>query len=279
MQDLTSTLAKQLALRTQLAAIVDAGDIFVKVTYLLEGDGPCGLIAYDAVTNIMARIANPDYSILSEVLELCPEAERAALQEVALKHVKAMHAKFHALFTGRGDYVASLEMFETLRCFNPSRINDFDDSEVHRMVRNGPFLPGRPNMVKRGFLKKELPAYRSLANEHKLDVNSKPAAILRWWKKNEKSLPSWTEALRCALLYQPSEASVERVFSLLKSMFPDDRQSSVLQTIETALFVRVNRGEAGKVEVDDCDGDGSDDSDDNDDQGDDDVAVIESDND
>ena len=64
--------------------------------------------------------------------------------------------------------------------------------------------------------------------------------ILDWWKQNELALPCWAAALRKVLLVQPSSAASERVFSLVKSSFNPQQQSSLQDYIETSLMLQYN---------------------------------------
>ena len=47
---------KMSRLKVELAAVIDAGEQFVKATYLLERDGPLALKCYEIVHNLFAGI-------------------------------------------------------------------------------------------------------------------------------------------------------------------------------------------------------------------------------
>lgn len=81
-------------------------------------------------------------------------------------------------------------------------------------------------------LKAELPTYLAKA----ADVSP-----LDWWKSNATELPCWSAAARKALLVQPSSAASERVFSLLKSSFGDQQDSSLQDYIEASLILQYNK--------------------------------------
>ena len=43
-------------LKLELAVVVDAGECFMKITYMLEGDGPLAFHAYELASNVIASI-------------------------------------------------------------------------------------------------------------------------------------------------------------------------------------------------------------------------------
>jgi len=52
---------KKAFLQMELAAVVDAGEPFVKSTYTLKGDGPLVFKCYDNIQVLKAGIDNPHY--------------------------------------------------------------------------------------------------------------------------------------------------------------------------------------------------------------------------
>ena len=64
---------------------------------------------------------------------------------------------------------------------------------------------------------------------------------LEFWKCRKKLSP-WTTFAHLCYLVQPSSATVERAFSILKSIY-DNKQTKCLQsTAEGNLKIRLNRG-------------------------------------
>ena len=61
LNDILTDSVKKIQLRMELAAIIDAGDYFVKGTYNLEGDGPLALTTYEEVRKIYTFIGLPNY--------------------------------------------------------------------------------------------------------------------------------------------------------------------------------------------------------------------------
>ena len=85
-------------------------------------------------------------------------------------------------------------------------------------------------------LKSELPKYMARAK----DID-KEVCPLNWWKQNQDDLPVWSREAKKVFLLQPSSASVERVFSLLKSSFGDKQETALQDYIEVSLMLQYNR--------------------------------------
>ena len=57
----------------------------------------------------------------------------------------------------------------------------------------------------------------------------------------EVELVHWQDAVRKAILVQPSSAASERVFSLLAVCFNDEQRSALAETVEASVMLRFNR--------------------------------------
>ena len=98
-------------------------------------------------------------------------------------------------------------------------------------------------------LKKELPPYVAAAAHapdfDKADVAEFTEAVLRWWRTNGNSFPTWAKAVRIVFAFSPNSAACERVFSLLKRMFGEEQLSALADYIRAALMVRFNERYVG----------------------------------
>ncbi len=63
---------------------------------------------------------------------------------------------------------------------------------------------------------------------------------LKWWSQNHVNLATLSREASKIFLIQPSSASVERVFSLLKCTFRDHQDSSLQDYIEASLMLQFN---------------------------------------
>ena len=64
----------------------------------------------------------------------------------------------------------------------------------------------------------ELPRYLAVADGADLQTEEEK---LQWWSRNDANLPNWSSMVKKVLLVQPSSASTERVFSIMKNFFSD----------------------------------------------------------
>jgi hypothetical protein len=65
-------------------------------------------------------------------------------------------------------------------------------------------------------------------------------SLQRFWA--EYSSGSWAKFAFLCYLLQPSSASVERVFSVLKYIYTDVMENSLTETTQTKLMLRFNHG-------------------------------------
>ena len=98
------------------------------------------------------------------------------------------------------------------------------------------------------------PTRSELIRKRKVDSNPPPKGkrraggegstepkTLTFWNGHEDDLPNWSKAARQVLLVQPSSASSERVFSLLRNSFGERQHSSLQDYIEASLMLQYNK--------------------------------------
>ena len=89
----------------------------------------------------------------------------------------------------------------------------------------------------------ELAAYQIQSNECLWsDMKDKEVLenIIEFWSER-KSLPAWREFAPLSYLLQPTSASVERAFSMLKYIYTDQQSVSMVDLIKTTLMLRYNK--------------------------------------
>ena len=84
-------------------------------------------------------------------------------------------------------------------------------------------------------LKGKMPLYIAKTADISEDMDP-----LEWWKLNAGELPYWSLAAHKVLVLQPSSATAERVFSLLKGSFSDQQEGSLQDYIDTLLLLQYN---------------------------------------
>ena len=85
--DFFSHLNKVISLKLELAALVDVGKVFVKATYILEGDGPLVLSCFEtlqAVSNACQNVHLPNvHAVAVAIVNQDPTQNVGALEQEA----------------------------------------------------------------------------------------------------------------------------------------------------------------------------------------------------
>mmetsp|Transcript_5744 Transcript_5744/g.12565 ORF Transcript_5744/g.12565 Transcript_5744/m.12565 type:complete len:212 (-) Transcript_5744:253-888(-) len=100
-------------------------------------------------------------------------------------------------------------------------------------------------------LLRELPTYLSAAQGFTIDHSDAKAfteGVLGWWANNGTKFPVWAEAAQIVFSFTPNSAAAERVFSLLKLFFGDDRVLALGDVIQDTLMLNYNQRKAGHAE-------------------------------
>lgn len=94
--------------------------------------------------------------------------------------------------------------------------------------RNFPFLDN-DNIIAN--LAQELPDYLAAADGV---VMANEEEKLAWWAAHSGTLLHWPDVVKTLLVTQPSSASAERVFSLLKNVFNDQQDNALEDSLEAS---------------------------------------------
>ena len=70
-------------------------------------------------------------------------------------------------------------------------------------------------------------------------------ALLKWWKLNHPTIPTWAKAARMIFAMMCSSATSERVFSLVESMFGSDSLSSLADQLQGSVMLKYNKRQVG----------------------------------
>ena len=65
--------------------------------------------------------------------------------------------------------------------------------------------------------------------------------MLLFWRRNHRKFPTWAKAACIIFAMTPNSAGAERVFSLMKAMFGDDRSLSLTDLLEGSLMLKYNK--------------------------------------
>ena len=223
---------KLIHVKLELASVVDWGEVFVKATYNLEGDGPLAFTCYEEVQKVVAAVRvghTPNTEAVIRAISTHTSTQQR-LRAYAKSCVQG------ALQYFKNQLESSLEVpllaFKAVQIFNPHKLATLKPDVSH--VNSLRVIPAfEDSELER--LKAKLPTYIA-----KADGISSDLSALEWWKLNSMDLPSWSIGLKKVLAMQPSLAAAERVFSLLSRGFGDLQENSLTDYIEASIMLRFN---------------------------------------
>ena len=76
-------------------------------------------------------------------------------------------------------------------------------------------------------------------------VQEYTADLLKWWKINHPTIPTWAMAARIVFAFTSSSAASECVFSLVESMFGRERKSSLADQLQGSVMLKYNKRQIG----------------------------------
>ena len=216
--DFFADLNKVISLKLELAALIDVGEVFVKATYVLEGDGPLVLSCFETlqgVCNACQNVHLPNvHAVAVAIVDADPAQNVAALEQEAKRSVQPAIEWFLRKF--------NVELHDTLSTFKAARIMCPVTVQWLRptpanveALRQFPFLDSNDVI---NDLVTEMPKYLAAAQDVIMACEEDK---VKWWRQQSDNLPHWSSAVMKVLLVQPSSAAAERVFSILNSSFND----------------------------------------------------------
>lgn len=227
------------AVQLEMAAVVDAGEIFVRSTYNLEGDGPLALVAYQVIKAVQASVEMaifPQLTALCKVLSPNDAQNQANLRGYGIQCTQPGIQHFLKKFVGVDGAPAQFEkqmsFFKLASFFHPCTMADKRPSaeEFRDAMSAQPVVAELANSIF-----PEVPLYAAVVED--LDDSVQP---LKWWRRHAGDLPNLYKAVKIILLIQPSSAASERVFSLLNALISSRQDRSLEETLEATLMARMN---------------------------------------
>ncbi|KAK3737632.1 hypothetical protein QZH41_006457 [Actinostola sp. cb2023] len=232
-------------LELELAAFVDGGNHFVSATYYLEGDGPLVFSCYERLATVSHSVALANYPNVEGV------ARRQANGNVPVFNQLVARAKA-CINPGLQFYQrkVSQEFYDIVRAFRSARLCcPVQVQQLHPTVASVEELRKFSFLDDDGIIQgltPELPRYMAIADGTALETEEEK---LLWWSRNgEATLPNWSSAVKKVLLVQPSSASAERVFSLMKNFFGNQQDAALEETVEASVMLRYNQNQRRKVQ-------------------------------
>lgn len=128
------------------------------------------------------------------------------------------------------------------RLFDPTLAQQMAPSDVDELFGVVASLREHVSLEK---MKAEMPAYLAAAKDvtfERDDVQAYTTNVLAFWRNaSEVHIGEWKKAARIIFAFSPNSATCERVFSLMKKMYPEGRDCVLADHLQASLMMRYNK--------------------------------------
>lgn len=134
------------------------------------------------------------------------------------------------------------EMCRLLQAFDPSMSSQVDSKWLDELCNFPMFATA--SKVK---LKSELSTYKSLAKSWVINhgsVTTFSDQVLSFWASSSSDITEWAKAAQLTFTLSPNSAACERTFSVLDSMFGENRSLSLADALQASVMLRQNGDQA-----------------------------------
>ena len=214
-------------IKVQLAGRKDIADCLAAVTYKAESDrADVMLDMYELWTDTMAAFKEPKWEALTSAVATRPGIQQldAMIDYIKEKKREAQHYADNVV-----NAVLPLPLFEAAYFCKPAVIKDADTVKVDAALRLSKVFSAEWWAA----LMAELPRYKQEA------AAPSDLTTLPWWISRRRALPEWYAAVRRLVTIKPTSAASERLFSMVKNLFPDVRNRASDKLVETTIRLRL----------------------------------------
>jgi hypothetical protein len=250
------------ALVIQLMAAYDGGLQFFKATTFFEGTGFLAPFVYaylKMLRGVVEKVdrSNQPVSTLPNVFSLIQQAPGHVNRNVVWVDAKAVLQPGFAYFRRHlidmtedskvRQFKKACELFAFAQLFHPiygKKLMEEPGFSLEGILRRettrGVLEVLGPNIL--DDLKKDFPLLVSAFERNvAVDVKYTPATVVKWWKEIGGNVGAWAAAARLFTLLQPSEASCERLFSILRHSVDDSQERMLEDQVELRVRVRFSK--------------------------------------
>lgn len=229
-------------LRLDFAIIKDTGRRIADFTNAYEGDGFLAPHAYDAWNEVRDHLQNvigangnpplvPTVRIVAQSIAPNDIVEQNRLVALAVAKAVIVAQKMERDSVTR--FRDTLNLFEASRNLNFRFVKDNTIEALNVAIESVQFIPLAVPIFNQ--LKAELNAYKKIADKCDREMDT-------WvfWRTYYLALPIWYKVAADVALIMVSSAGVERVFSLLTTMFDKQQERALNDYKEAAVRIRYN---------------------------------------
>ncbi len=261
---------RKLTVGLELVLLEQLGGGLATATYYLEGDGFLSPYAWRMITRVRNTVTElvadqDDNAILLLLREFAAKHKgtlRDAERDVLIAEVwkkRTVLSDYFATSISR-TMSAQLELFKGLSVLDPEQFVAMTATEVVArlggLVAGEQLVQGKDRRVKglKGFdlrirtlLVAEMMVYKGHAEPFAAKLaamkpNERPYALWQWWwtLRSEQGMVTWFQLACQAVLLQPSSATIERFFSVVKGRTSAQQTNEDAETLETRAMAMWN---------------------------------------
>jgi hypothetical protein len=246
----------------QCCAVYDASDFFVKTVYFLEGSSFMAPFVWNRLEQLrlfvdsVSKCAQPS-TRLPNVCAILKQSALPSQKWGAVKKVIAPGFKyFNDHFVNQEkdskarDFKNALALFKFAAIFHPKQAKEMiskKEFNLDEFMANG-FVKAILCNLGPGFLGELKADFGCFVERLEKTVTSEskftPDELVTWWSTHGGICRSWAAAARLFALLQPSEASVERAFAMMRAAVGDLQEHMMEDMVELRLRKQYKRKEA-----------------------------------
>ena len=242
-------------LRTELAVLLDAGDILYNFIYKFEGDGlltPYIFGYKQQVIESLCFIIVNNHMNCPNITAVCNEYSNGDLNlrdnliNNACEKIRPVLTKFQSMFHNNGGKLTRMmQIYSGLSLVlpyqfsistNERRIQAVQDIMLLEPFQTADYLNFEDDLLH------EIPQYTVESNGVASDIN-----VFDWWREHKARLPNWFRVFGESVILQPSSGCSERIFAMLRWMFGENQENALEDNKETSIMLRFNELQRNKI--------------------------------
>lgn len=243
-------------LHLELAVVVAVAKPLVETTYLLEGNGPLALIAYDKVMRVKKHFEihkeNATWPGVPEAITrytvemaqvLGDDINENEFRVTTVREVIGIVEPVEVYFQSRifGQLGKDVDIYKALRNANPLAIRRSPPTPAEFRIAVESLDHFTPLDIMK--MIEELPKYLNLSENFAPPENSvdELKSLMRFWRLHMEELPYVRKFVKYAYTIITSSAAAERVFSVIKRSFDTSQKGALEDYVFLSSMMQYNK--------------------------------------